>query len=83
MLARHRTFERLIEIGDDIIDIFNPDTQSYEIGCNTGFKLLIFRKLLVCGCCRMYYETFCITYICQVAEKLKAEEVDCVLLTPA
>ena len=64
--------ERLVEIGEEVLDILDPDRQPHEVGGDTGGLLLRFVELLVCGRCRMNGERLGIANVGEVTEQLEA-----------
>jgi hypothetical protein len=47
---RRSRFEALLEVGDDVVDVFRADRYPDEVFCYTTAKTLLFAELLVGGC---------------------------------
>lgn len=63
--------ERLIEIGDQVVDVLQSDAEADEVGRDAGRCLLFGLELLVSGACRVDDQRLGITDVRQKAEDLE------------
>ena len=66
----HRLGQRLIEIGDYVLDVLDADGYANEVGCDSCGFLLRGRQLLVCGRCGMDDQALGVADVCQMREQL-------------
>src|SRR5712664_1805935 len=64
-------FERLVEIGEDVVDVLDSHTQANAARCHPRGQLLLRRHLPMRRRCRMAGERFSIAQIHQALEKLE------------
>ena len=75
----HRV-EGLLQVVDDVGDIFGPDRQADEVGSHAGALLLVERQLLVRGAVRVDDQRLAVADVGQVREQLHVvNELDAVL----
>ena len=62
--------QSLVNVGDDVIDIFNTDGKADKIGRNTRGDLFFRGELLMGRRCGVYYKGFGIADICEMRQEL-------------
>src|ERR1700694_5808470 len=77
MLYRRRSCfaggaQRLIEVPQNILDLFDSDGQPDHVVCNSASLLLFVAQLLVRRGCRMNHQALCIADVGQMREQLQA-----------
>ena len=58
-------FETMLQISDDIVDVFCTDGQPYSAWCDTAFSQFLFIHLRMSGGCRMDNQRFYVCYVSQ------------------
>src|SRR5437867_9705656 len=64
--------ERLIEVADDVVDVFDADTEPHRLGFNPGLALFFNRHLSMSGRGRMAGQRFGITDIHEPLDQLES-----------
>src|SRR6202049_4314264 len=67
--ARH--LERLVEIGEDVVDVLDAHAQANTAGCHPRGQLLLRRHLPMCRRCRVAGKRLRIAQIHQTLEELE------------
>ena len=57
--------QRMIQITDDVIDVFNADANTNRFGANAGLTLFYGRHQPVSGRCGVASERFCVAQVDQ------------------
>ena len=58
-------FKTMLQISDDIVDVFCTDGQTYSAWCDTSFSQFLFIHLRMSGGCRMDNQRFYVCYVSQ------------------
>ena len=83
MLLIHAFRQRLVQVPQDVFDIFDADAQADEIGRHAGGDLFLLAQLAVGGGGGMDGQALGIAHVGQVAEQLQAlDEASCRLPAP-
>src|ERR1700723_2362632 len=72
MGSTHRQLERLIQVGEDVIDVLDAHAQAYTAGSHSRGRLLICGHLPMRRRCRMAGERFRVAQIHEALEDFKA-----------
>src|SRR5262249_6630032 len=68
--ASSSLLQRLLQIGDDVFLVLEPDRQPHHVGAGTGLRLLLVRQLLVRGRGRMDDQRARVADVGEVREQL-------------
>src|SRR5438105_2939320 len=71
MTYRFRRKERLIEVGDDVIDVFDPDAEPNHLRFHPGLALLFGRHLAMCSRGRVTCQRLYVTQIDEPLDELE------------
>ena len=67
----------MVEIGEDVVDVFDADGESDELGRNAGGKQLLLAELRVGGGRRVDRERLCVADVGEVFEELEGVDEFC------
>src|ERR1700722_18531445 len=71
MGSAHRQLERLIQVGEDVIDVLDAHAQAYTAGSHSRGRLLLCGHLPMRRRCRMAGERFRVAQIHEALEELQ------------